>query len=74
VIADLENNHLPWALKVPTGTFRHPLKGVNIGFYIKDSKALYGAYSKSGHAFGVWSSDKTQAEDWYLYPNVNSVF
>ena len=74
VIADLENKHLPWALKVPTGTFRHPLKGVNIGFYIKDSKALYGAYSKSGHAFGVWSSDKTQAEDWYLYPNVNSVF
>ena len=74
VIADLENKHLPWALKVPTGTFRHPLKGVNIGFYFKEKAALFGAYSTKGHAFGTWSSDKTQAEDWYLYPNVNSVF
>lgn len=74
VIADLENTHLPWALKVPTGTFRHPLKGVNIGFYYKEKAALFGAYSTKGHAFGVWSSDKTQAEDWYLYPNVSSVF
>ena len=74
VIADLENKHLPWALKVPTGTFRHPLKGVNIGFYYKEKAALFGAYSTKGHAFGTWSSDKTQAEDWYLYPNVNDVF
>ena len=73
-VVDLKNAHLPWALKVPTGQYRHPLKGVNIGFYIKDSKALYGAYSKLGHAFGTWSSDKTKAADWYLFPNVNSVF
>ena len=73
-VVDLKNAHLPWALKVPTGQYRHPLKGVNIGFYIKDSKALYGAYSKLGHAFGTWSSDKTKAADWYLFPNENSVF
>jgi LruC domain-containing protein len=74
VTVDLENKHLPWALKVPTGTFRHPLKGVNIGFYYKEKAALFGAYSTKGHAFGTWSSDKTKAEDWYLYPNVNDVF
>ena len=71
---DLKNNHLPWALKVPTGAFRHPLKGTNIGFYFKEKEALFGAYSTKGHAFGTWSSDKTQAKDWYLYPNVGSVF
>ena len=73
-VVDLKNNHLPWALKVPTGQYRHPLKGVNIGFYMKDSKALYGAYSVTGHAFGVWASDKTKATDWYLFPQTNSVF
>ena len=73
-IVDLKNKHLPWALKVPTGQYRHPLKGINIGFYFKDSKALFGAYSVLGHAFGTWSTDKTKAADWYLFPNENSVF
>lgn len=54
--------------------FRHPLGGVNIGFYIKDKEALFGAYATKGHAFGVWASDKTQALDWYLYPLENYVF
>ena len=51
-----------------------PLKGVNIGFYYKEREALFGAYSTKGHAFGTWSSDHTQALDWYLYPQNNSVF
>lgn len=71
---DLKNKHLPWALKVPTGLFRHPLKGVNIGFYIKDKEALFGAYPIRKHAFGEWSSDRTQSTDWYLYPQNNNVF
>lgn len=71
---DLPSKHLPWALKVPTGLFRHPLKGVNIGFYYKEREALFGAYSTKGHAFGTWSSDHTQSLDWYLYPQNNSVF
>ena len=54
--------------------FRHPLAGVNIGFYIKDKEALFGAYATRGHAFGVWASDHTQALDWYLYPLENYVF
>lgn len=71
---DLKNKHLPWALKIPTGQFRHPLKGVNIGFYIKGKSALFGAYSRKDHAFGNWASDRTLATDWYLYPQENSVF
>ena len=54
--------------------FRHTLEGVNIGFYIKDKEALFGAYATKGHAFGVWASDHTQALDWYLYPLENYVF
>ena len=71
---DLKSKHLPWALKIPTGEFRHPLAGVNIGFYMKDKEVLFGAYATKNHAFGVWSSDHMQALDWYLYPQNSNVF
>ncbi len=74
--------YLPWVLKIPSntipsGSFRHPIEGQNIGFYVltKDStEALFGAYSRRNHAFGVWASDQTQAIDWYLYPNEGQVY
>ena len=71
---DLKNKHLPWVLKIPTGEFRHPLSGVNIGFYIKDRDILFGAYATRNHAFGNWTTDMTQAQDWYLYPQSGQVF
>ena len=54
--------------------FRHTLEGINIGFYIKDKEALFGAYMTKYHSFGEWSSDHTQATDWYLYPSEQRVF
>lgn len=56
---------LPWSLTIPTTDFHHPLEGCNIGF--KKGKFLgFGAYPQSGHSFGEWAEDMTQATDWYL--------
>lgn len=56
---------MPWALVVPSDDFRHPLEGSNIGF--KRGRYLgFGAYPTTGHSFGEWAEDKTQATDWYL--------
>ena len=63
---------LPWALVVPTGSFRYPLNGMHIG-YAKDG-ALFGAYMTSGHSFGQWASDRTTSTDWYDYPTTNMVY
>ena len=56
---------LPWAFKIPSGTFRWPLEGVNIGFII-DGKILFGAYATEGHSFGEWAMDHSRFLDWYL--------
>ncbi len=69
--------NLPWALKVPLNWFLHPLQGINIGFRMRDESGmgiLFGAYAKSGHAFGEWAMDKSKALDWFLYPDNANVF
>jgi len=63
---------LPWAIVVPTGGFRYPLDGTNIGF-AKDG-ALFGAYMTSNHSFGQWAESHTQSLDWYNYPTSNMVY
>ena len=63
---------LPWALVVPSGSFRYPLDGQNIGFY-KDG-AMFGAYMASGHGFGEWAANHSKSTDWYGYPASNMVF
>ena len=63
---------LPWALVVPTGSFRYPLDGINIGFANVDS--LFGAYMTDGHSFGQWASNSAMARDWYNYPTGNMVY
>ncbi len=63
---------LPWALVVPSSSFRYPLDGVNMG-YSKDG-ALFGAFMNSGHSFGEWSANHEKATDWYKYPTVNMVY
>ena len=63
---------LPWALVIPSGLFRYPLDGVNIG-YAKDD-ALFGAYLTEGHSFGQWAASHTASQDWYNYPTGNMVY
>ena len=74
----IDVGHLPWALKIPIGSFRHPLHGVNIGFRMKDSGSqyLFGAYSRKGNSFGEWASDRNSCLNWYLpeYSTENQVF
>ena len=65
-------NILPWALVIPSNTFRYPLEGNTIGYSIKGK--LFGAYMTSGHSFGEWASQKADATDWYNYPNDNMVY
>lgn len=63
---------LPWALVVPSSSFRYPLDGIHIG-YSKDG-ALFGAFMTLGHSFGEWASDRTASTDWYDYPTANMVY
>jgi len=63
---------LPWALVVPSGSFRYPLDGVNVGFSRSD--ALFGAYMTAGHSFGEWAADHMKVSDWYNYPTGNMVY
>lgn len=73
-----DSGNLPWALKIPYGSFRHPLHGVNIGFRLKDSGSqyLFGAYSRRGNSFGEWSMNHNSCLNWYLpeYSTENQVF
>lgn len=76
---DVQN--LPWALVIPSGSFNHPLEGVNMGFKMKSQNEqypgydiLFGAYSTRGHAFGEWAESRNKSTDWYQYPEQNQVF
>ena len=64
---------LPWALCIPSSTFRWPLEGINMGFIMKEGHT-FGAYPNMPHSFGEWSMDHTRATDWYEYPQENQVF
>lgn len=57
---------LPWALKIPTRSFRYPQEGEQIGF--KKDGYMFGAYMSAGHSFGEWAEDHNNYLDWYLYP------
>ena len=63
---------LPWALAIPTGAFRYPLQGINLGFYKQG--VLFGAYMTRNHSFGEWAKDHNNATDWYNYPTSNQVY
>jgi len=67
-----ETNRTPYALVIPTATFRWPLEGMHIGIY--KSGVLSGAYMEAGHSFGEWAANAVTARDWYLYPTVNQVY
>ena len=73
----IDVGHLPWALKIPSGSFCHPLEGVNMGFRMRDASGLgimFGAYARTGHAFGEWAMSSDLATDWYNYPDEANVF
>jgi LruC domain-containing protein len=63
---------LPWAIVIPTGTFRYPLQGYNMGY--RKNGYLFGTYMTEGHSFGEWVEDHTKATDWYSYPTLNMAF
>lgn len=63
---------LPWALIIPSSSFRYPLNGTNIGF--AKNGALFGAYMTEGHSFGEWAANHSSATDWYNYPTGNLVY
>lgn len=67
-----ETNITPYALVIPTMTFRWPLEGVHIGIY--KNGILSGAYQEPGHSFGEWAADAASARDWYFYPTTNRVY
>ena len=73
-VSDIKD--LPWALKVPMRSFRHPLEGCEIGFKKRTDtgvSAMFGAYMTMGHSFGEWAEDRNNYQDWYLYPTANQV-
>lgn len=77
----VDTKNLPWSLVMPSGTFNHPLEGINIGFKMKSDKEkypgydiLFGAYSTRGHAFGEWAENRNKSTDWYHYPETSQVF
>ena len=63
---------MPWALVIPSSSFRYPLQGINLGYYKQG--ALFGAYMTKGHSFGEWAANHSNATDWYLYPTGNQVY
>lgn len=63
---------LPWALAIPTGSFRWPIEGEHLGYY-KD-KVLFGAYMELNHSFGQWAADSQTSTDWYLHPTNNLIY
>ncbi len=66
------SNHIVWALKIPSASFRYPQEKANIGYY-REGK-LGGSYPENGHSFGQWVSDQTQSQDWYNYPDQAKVY
>lgn len=63
---------LPWALVIPSSSFRYPIEGTNIGF--AKNGALFGAYMTEGHSFGEWAANHLSATDWYNHPTGNLVY
>ena len=60
------DDHLAWALLIPSGRFRYALEDIPIGTYRNGE--LFGAYSKYLHSFGEWCRNHEAATDWWLTP------
>lgn len=66
------NNGFSWALTIPYDGFRWTLETQPVGM-LKNT-IVSGAYQESGHSFGEWTLDHTQAQDWYEYPANGAVY
>lgn len=62
------DNHMSWAIVIPSGTFRYPTEGVPL--CTNRSGVIAGAYMTNGHSFGEWCTDCTRSVDWWLYPGM----
>ena len=58
-----DSDKKPWAICV-VGSFSYPVEWTPINE----------AYSTPGHSFSEWATDRTQATDWYEYPNAEMVY
>jgi hypothetical protein len=72
---NLEQNikDLPWALIIPTGDFKYPLEGQQMGFRKRTSTGIVfndGAYTD----FGEWVENYKACHDWYKRPNEQKVW
>ncbi len=66
-----DTGNLPWAIMVP-GDFKYPIEWTPIG---RGTEGLYtGAYRAASHSFAAWARNRTEATDWYNYPDSESVF
>lgn len=61
------NDHMAWALLIPSADFRYPIEGTPLGTY--RNGLLAGAYSVYGHSFGEWARNQYAATDWWITPN-----
>ena len=57
-------DNFPWAICVQGNSFRYPIEW----------KPITNAYDTPGHSFSEWATNRTQATDWYLYPNAGMVY
>ena len=72
---NLEQNikDLPWALIIPTGDFKYPLEGQQMGFRKRTSTGI--AFNDGAYAdFGEWVENYKACHDWYKRPNEQKVW
>ena len=58
------NDNFPWAICVEGNSFKYPIEWTPINE----------AYNTPGHSFSEWATDRSQATDWYEYPNAELVY
>lgn len=67
-----DDDHVAWAMLMPSSTFQYPVEGIPIGRYRNGE--IFGAYSRLNHSFGQWGRNKDTSRDWWKYPNSAQVY
>lgn len=67
-----DDDHVAWALLIPSSTFHYPVEGIPIGRYRNGE--IFGAYSRFNHSFGQWGRNKDTSKDWWEYPTSAQVY
>ncbi|MDE6011344.1 MAG: LruC domain-containing protein [Prevotella sp.] len=67
-----DDDHVTWALLIPSSSFRYPVEGIPIGRYRNGE--IFGAYNRYNHSFGQWGRNKDNSKDWWKYPTSVQVY